>query len=95
MQGLRSVLIQLLIVPISILFYLFKFTKGKEVAKFAKNHYPKLVLEQLVANEGDVAMALRESFHRVDELLEDEVRFEQCARKQAVCCTLCPTLFRS
>lgn len=47
---------------------------GKEVAKFSKIHYPKLVLEQLVANEGDVAMALRESFHRIDELLEDPVR---------------------
>jgi hypothetical protein len=46
---------------------------GKEVAKFSKIHYPQLLLEQLVANEGDVAMALRESFHRIDEELEDPV----------------------
>jgi hypothetical protein len=43
------------------------------VAKFSKIHYPQLLLEQLVANEGDVAMALRESFHRIDEELEDPV----------------------
>lgn len=47
------------------------------MAKFSKLHYPQLVLEQLVANEGDVAMALRESFHRIDELLEEPVR-PQC-----------------
>jgi len=47
---------------------------GKEVAKFVKLKYPQLVIEQLVANGGDVAAALRESFHKVDELLEDMVR---------------------
>lgn len=58
----------------SSLYSLSKFSfAGKEVAKFSKIHYPKLVLEQLVANEGDVVMALRESFHRVDELLEEAV----------------------
>jgi hypothetical protein len=46
---------------------------GKEVAKFAKLKYPELVLEQLAANNGDLHVALRESFHRVDELLEDAV----------------------
>ncbi len=44
------------------------------MAKFVKLKYPQLVIEQLVANGGDVAAALRESFHKVDELLEDMVR---------------------
>lgn len=40
-----------------------------------KLKYPQLVIEQLVANGGDVAAALRESFHKVDEMLEDMVSF--------------------
>lgn len=47
---------------------------GKEVAKFVKLKYPKLVVDELLANDGDFASALRESFHKVDELLEDLVR---------------------
>lgn len=38
-----------------------------------KLKYPKLVIDELLANEGDFASALRESFHKVDELLEDMV----------------------
>jgi serine/threonine protein phosphatase PrpC len=57
-------------------------TIGKEVAKFAKLKYPELVLEQLAANDGDLHVALRESFHRVDELLEDAV---SSARSAAMC----------
>lgn len=52
------------------------------MAKFAKLKYPELVLEQLAANDGDLHVALRESFHRVDELLEDAV---SSARSGAMC----------
>ena len=38
-----------------------------------KLKYPQLVIEQLALNGGDVAAALRESFHKVDVLLEDLV----------------------
>ena len=44
------------------------------MAKFVKLKYPKLVIEQLATHDGDIAQALRESFHKVDELLEDMVR---------------------
>ena len=43
------------------------------MAKFVKLKYPKLVIDELLASEGDYATALRESFHKVDELLEDMV----------------------
>ena len=51
-------------------------TPGKEVAKFVKLKYVQVVLDELASSRGDVAQALRESFHRVDELLEDMVRLQ-------------------
>ena len=50
-----------------------------------KLKYPRLVIEQLARHEGDIAQALRESFHKVDELLEDVV---SCSKLfiVAVCC---------
>lgn len=46
---------------------------GKEVAKFVKLKYPEIVEEQLMICKGNIEETLRESFHKVDELLEDMV----------------------
>jgi hypothetical protein len=48
---------------------------GKEVALFTGLKYPELLIAQLALHNGDVASALRESFHAIDKLLEDEVAF--------------------
>ena len=70
-------------------------TVGKEVAKFAKLKYPELVLEQLIAHNGDVAVALRECFHRIDELLEEPVSSsERSGCGPLLCiCALCYLLY--
>ncbi len=47
---------------------------GKEVAKFVKMKYPEILVNLESFRAGDVETALRESFHKMDELIEDEVR---------------------
>ena len=46
---------------------------GKEVAKFVKLKYPDLLLKLESFQKGDYIQALKESFHGIDQLLEDEV----------------------
>jgi len=55
------------------LFGVFDGHGGKEVAKFVKLKFPRLMVEELNQYEHDVVKALRESFFRVDDLLEDEM----------------------
>lgn len=43
------------------------------MAKFTKLKYPDLLLNLKSFQSGDYAKALRESFHGIDQLLEDEV----------------------
>jgi len=57
--------------PVS-LFGVFDGHGGKEVAKFTKIKYPDLLLGLKSFQSGDYEAALRESFHGIDTLLEDE-----------------------
>lgn len=54
-----------------IVIHLFIVKIGKEVAKFTKLKYPDLLLSLESFKSGDYATALKESFHRIDDLLED------------------------
>eukprot|EP00598_Pedospumella_elongata_P001227 CAMPEP_0184969744 /NCGR_PEP_ID=MMETSP1098-20130426/2421_1 /TAXON_ID=89044 /ORGANISM="Spumella elongata, Strain CCAP 955/1" /LENGTH=547 /DNA_ID=CAMNT_0027491557 /DNA_START=63 /DNA_END=1706 /DNA_ORIENTATION=- len=80
--------------PAVSLFGVFDGHGGKEVAKFVKLKYPQLVIEQLVANGGDVAAALRESFHKVDELLED-LQYATLLRELRTLPDPCDTMHKS
>jgi serine/threonine protein phosphatase PrpC len=61
-------------VPVS-LFGVFDGHGGKEVAKFVKLKYPELLLGLESFQKGDYEKALKESFHGIDVLLENEVTF--------------------
>lgn len=54
------------------LFGVFDGHGGKEVAKFVRIKYPELLVSLQAFAEGRYEHALRESFHKVDEMLEDK-----------------------
>ena len=58
--------------PISV-FGVFDGHGGKEVAKFVKLKYAEVLLNLPSFQQGDYGTALKESFHKIDELLEDVV----------------------
>jgi serine/threonine protein phosphatase PrpC len=58
--------------PISV-FGVFDGHGGKEVAKFVKLKYPDLLINLESFRKGDYVQALKESFHGIDQLLENEV----------------------
>ena len=45
---------------------------GKEVAKFVKIKYPDVLLDLESFRRGDFEKALKDSFHSIDSLLEDD-----------------------
>lgn len=49
------------------------FRLGKEVAKFVNLKYSEVLCNLESFKQGDYARALRESFHKIDEMLEDPV----------------------
>jgi hypothetical protein len=51
--------------------YLFFVDLGKEVAKFVNLKYADVLRSLESFQKGDYPLALRESFHKIDELLED------------------------
>lgn len=55
------------------MFYLQTNITGKEVAKFTKLKYPEILTALESFQAGDYELALRQSFHRIDETLEDTV----------------------
>lgn len=46
---------------------------GKEVAKFVKLKYAEVLIALDTFRGGDYVLALRQSFHKIDEILEDVV----------------------
>ena len=50
---------------------------GKEVAKFTKLKYAEILTSLESFQAGDYELALRQSFHRLDETLEDTVNHPQ------------------
>ena len=54
------------------LFGVFDGHGGKEVAKFTRLRYPETLVNLEAFKRGDYESALRQSFHRIDELLEDK-----------------------
>lgn len=58
--------------PMMSLFGVFDGHGGKEVAKFVRIKYPEILVTLKSFAEGKYEDALRESFHKIDELLEDK-----------------------
>lgn len=46
---------------------------GKEVAKFTKLKYPEVLTSLSSFQAGEYELSLKQSFHKIDELLEDKV----------------------
>jgi len=57
-------------IPMS-LFGVFDGHGGKEVAKFTKIKFAEILVQELAAKGSDIKGALKEAFHKIDELLED------------------------
>eukprot|EP01035_Chromulina_nebulosa_P008377 gene8377-11350_t len=57
--------------PVISLFGVFDGHGGKEVAKFTKLKYAEILTSLESFQAGDYELALRQSFHRLDETLED------------------------
>ena len=64
--------------------FLIVFISGKEVAKFVKLKYPEVLVALESFRAGDIETALRESFHKIDELLEDEQHHELLKQLRAL-----------
>ncbi len=60
-------------IPTIALFGVFDGHGGKEVAKFTKLKYAEELVKLPAFKNGDYATALVNSFHRIDEMLEDKV----------------------
>lgn len=58
--------------PISV-FGVFDGHGGKEVAKFVKLKYAEVLLNLPSFQDGHYEVALKQSFHKIDDLLEDDV----------------------
>lgn len=59
---------------------------GKEVAKFTKLKYADTLVALDSFKNGQIELALRESFHKIDELLEDGVRSCSLLTIAFLCC---------
>jgi serine/threonine protein phosphatase PrpC len=57
----------------SALFAVFDGHGGKEVAKFCQDHFVAEMLKSPLFKRGDYIGALKETFHTMDQLLDDEV----------------------
>ncbi len=60
--------------PMISLFGVFDGHGGKEVAKFTRLKYPETLVNLEAFKVGNYEEALRQSFHKIDELLEDQVQ---------------------
>jgi len=66
-------------IPMS-LFGVFDGHGGKEVAKFAKMKFAEVLVQELATQGNDIEAALKESFHKIDVLLEDR-QFDSLLRE--------------